>query len=73
MSLMEIALPLALEKTSAWSSSVAWGPGTALTAGSLTGVTLMVEVATPLWAATEEPSSEDSTLKLPARLVCRSG
>ena len=36
---------------------------------SLTGVTVMVEVATPLWAATVEPSSEDSTSKLPAVLM----
>ncbi len=32
---------------------------------SPTGVTVIVEVATPLWAATVEPSSEDSTSKLP--------
>jgi len=36
---------------------------------SPTAVTLMVDVATPLWAATENPSSDDSSPKLPPRLV----
>jgi len=37
----------------------------AATGVSPTGVTVMVEVATALWAATLEPSSEASTPKLP--------
>jgi len=45
----------------------------ATTGVSPTGVTVMVDVATSLWAATEEPSSDASRPKLPARLVCRSG
>jgi len=40
---------------------------------SPTGITLMVEVATPLWAATEEPSSEDSTPKLQGRFESAAG
>jgi len=54
-----------------WVSSSVVMSGT--TGVSPTGVTVMVEVATPLWAATFVPSSDDSTPKLPARLVCRSG
>ena len=40
---------------------------------SPTGVTLIVDVATPLWAATDVPFSEDSTSKLPAAFVFEDG
>jgi hypothetical protein len=43
-SLIEIRLPLPLEKISAVSSATLWAPGTLLSGASLTGVTFTVSV-----------------------------
>ncbi len=45
MSPMVMALPLAAEKTSSWSSSTVWAPGRELTGGSFTGVTVTSRIA----------------------------
>jgi len=52
------------------SSKVVVSPTTGV---SPTGTIEMVEVATPLWAATELPSSDDCTSKLPSAVTFELG
>ena len=77
---MEVAIAWFVLPLLVWAGVLFFRPGTPDTkrlvlfwVGTGLALTVMVEVTDPDWAATEVPSSEDSTSKLPLTLLFAAG